>query len=53
MKKFDSLKGKYSKSYIELLKAISKQKGISYEDIYSKLPSSELVKKDEEFMHPF
>ena len=53
MKKFDSLKGKYSKSYIELLKAISKQKGISYEDIYSKLPSSELVKKDEEFIDSY
>ena len=53
LEKFDSLKGIYSKRYIELLKAISEQKGISYEDIYSKLPSGDLVKKDEDFINSY
>lgn len=53
LEKFDSLKGIYSKRYIELLKAISQQKGISYDDIYSKLPSSDLVKKDEKFIDTY
>ena len=53
LEKFDSLKGFYSEKYIELLKQISIQKGISYEDIYSKLPSSDLVKKDETFISTY
>ena len=52
-KEFDSLKGIYSERYIELLKQISIQKEISQEDIYSKLPSSDLVKKDEEFIDSY
>lgn len=48
--KFESLKEKYSDKYVELLKAISKQSKIKVEDIISKLPSSDLVKKDEEFI---
>ncbi len=48
--KFESLKEEYSDKYVELLKAISKQSKIKIEDIISKLPSSDLVKKDEEFI---
>ena len=51
--KFESLKEFYSEQYIELLKQISIQKGILYEDIYSKLPSSDLVMKDEKFINSY
>lgn len=50
MSKFDSLKEIYSDKYIELLKVISEQSKMVFEDIVSKLPSSDLVKKDEEFI---
>lgn len=45
MSKFDSLKEVYSDKYIELLKVISEQSKMVFEDIVSKLPSSDLVKK--------
>jgi len=49
LEKIDSLREFYSERYIELLKRISIKKGISFEEIFYKLPSSDLVKKDEEF----
>lgn len=49
-KKFDSLVDEYSLKYVELLKAIAKQEQLSFEQILSKLPSSEIVKRDEEFI---
>lgn len=48
--KFDSLKEEYSQEFVEFLKEISIQCDRSFEYIYSKLPSSELVRKDEEFV---
>ena len=53
LEKFDSLKELYSERYIKLLKEISIQKGISFDDIYHKLPSSDLVKKDETFIDTY
>ena len=53
LEKFDSLKELYSERYIKLLKEISIQTGNSFDDIYSKLPSSDLVKKDETFIDTY
>ena len=52
-KGLDTLKGIYSDSYLQLLDAILEEKGLSFDDIKDKLPSSELVKKDEDFVETY
>lgn len=52
-KSFSDLKDIYSDKYIHLLELISKQYDLSFEDIYMRLPSPDLVKRDEEFVETY
>lgn len=50
-KSFSELKGIYSDKYIQLLEQISIQYKLSFDDIYMKLPSPEIIQKDECFIN--
>ena len=52
-KSFSDLKDIYSDKYIHLLELISKQYDLSFEDIYMRLPSPDLVKRDEDFVETY
>ena len=52
-KSFSELKGVYSDKYICLLEQISKIYDLSFEDIYMRLPSPDLVKLDEDFINTY
>ena len=52
-KSFSDLKGIYSDKYIHLLELISEQYDLSFDDIYMRLPSPDLVKKDEYFVDTY
>ena len=51
---FSDLKGIYSDEYIAFLKRVSEMYSLTFIDIYPKLPSPELVMKDEDYIktHP-
>ena len=53
IKKFYSLSESYSKDYIDFLIAIAKKYQKSYIEISTKLPTGELVKKDEHFIDTY
>ncbi len=50
---FSDLYGIYSDEYIHFLERISEKYELSFDSVYPKLPSAELVKKDESFIHEY